>query len=86
MSSRAKHSHELALRRGVYQHDSQRAQGLVRGVTPQSLRDNDSLRQHVAGEMSQVQARLEGLIVERPRRRIIRPTSSHNGNGHAAAH
>ena len=36
------------------------AQGLVRGVTPQNLRDNDGLRQHVATEMAVVQSQLRG--------------------------
>jgi hypothetical protein len=57
----------------------EQAQELVRGVTPQELRDNAGLRQHVAAEMSQVQARLEGMIVERPRRQILRPGPSRNG-------
>jgi len=62
------------------------AQELVRGVTPQDLRTNDGLRQHVASQMSQVQSRLDGLIVERPRRQIIRSGPSRNGGSHAAAH
>jgi hypothetical protein len=61
----------------------EQAQELVRGVTPQALRDNDALRQHVATEMSQVQARVETLIIERPRRQIIRSGPSRNGGGHA---
>jgi hypothetical protein len=63
----------------------EQAQRLVQGVTPQDLRDNDSLRQHVATEMTRVQAQVEGLIVDRPRRRIIRVQPSANGGGHAAA-
>ena len=62
----------------------EQAQALVRGVTPQALRDDAGLRAHVAAEMSQVQARLEGMIVERPRRQIIRSGASRNGGGHAA--
>jgi hypothetical protein len=60
-----------------------RAQDLVRGVTPQDLRDNDGLRQHVAREMAVVQSQLDGMIVERPRRQIIRPKANGNGAGHA---
>ena len=59
------------------------AQELVRGVTPQNLRDNDGLRQHVAREMSVVQSHLEGMIVERPRRQIIRSGPGRNGDSHA---
>jgi hypothetical protein len=45
---------------------------VVRGVQPQSLRDNDGLRQTVARELGQVQGVLDGLLVDRPRRNIIR--------------
>jgi hypothetical protein len=48
------------------------AQRVVRGVEPQQLRDNQQLRQHVATELSVVQSALDGLLVDRPRRNIIR--------------
>ena len=48
------------------------AQRIVRGVEPQNLRDNAGLRQHVATEMSRVQSVLDGLLVDRPRRNILR--------------
>jgi hypothetical protein len=48
------------------------AQRIIRGVEPQSLRDNAGLRQHVATEMSRVQSVLDGLLVDRPRRNILR--------------
>lgn len=48
------------------------AQRIVRGVEPQDLRDNEGLRQHVATEMSRVQSVLDGLLVDRPRRAILR--------------
>ncbi|MEX0585625.1 MAG: hypothetical protein WD176_03210, partial [Pirellulales bacterium] len=48
------------------------AQRVVRGVEPQSLRDNQSLRQQVATQLSGVQAVLDGLLVDRPRRNILR--------------
>jgi hypothetical protein len=60
----------------------EQAQELVRGLKPQELRDNDSLRQHLAAEMAQVQARLDEMVVERPRRHIIR-SGSGNGGSHA---
>jgi hypothetical protein len=47
-------------------------QGIVRGVKPQQLRDQQSLRQHVATELSAVTSVLDGLLVDRPRRNIIR--------------
>ena len=62
----------------------EQAQGLVRGVTPQDLRDNDSLRQQVTTKMAQVQARLDGMIVERPRRQIIRSGAARNGGTYGA--
>ncbi|MBN2579375.1 MAG: hypothetical protein JXB10_10320 [Pirellulales bacterium] len=48
------------------------AQRIVRGVQPQDLRDNAGLRQHVAAELSRVQSMLDGLLVDRPRRNILR--------------
>jgi hypothetical protein len=48
------------------------AQRIVRGVEPQQLRDNQGLRQHVATELSAVQSVLDGLLVDRPRRNILR--------------
>ena len=49
-----------------------RAQQIVSGVEAQALRDNDALRQHVATQFSQVQSVIDGMLVDRPRRRIIR--------------
>jgi hypothetical protein len=50
----------------------EQAQQLVQGVSPQSLRDDTSLRQQVATRLGQVQAQLDGMLVDAPRRRIIR--------------
>lgn len=50
----------------------EQAQRIVRNVEPQQLRDNASLRQHVATQLSGVQSALDGLLVDRPRRNIIR--------------
>jgi hypothetical protein len=47
-------------------------QQVVSGVEPQSLRDNQVLRTSVAGELSQVQSVLDDLLVDRPRRNILR--------------
>jgi hypothetical protein len=54
---------------------------LVQGITPEHLRDNDSLRQDVASEMARVRAQVETLIVDAPRRRLVRARPSSNG-GH----
>jgi hypothetical protein len=54
----------------------ERAQRAVRGVGAQDLRDSGTLRQRVAARLSQVQTSLDALLVERPRRRILRSASS----------
>ena len=48
------------------------AQRVVCGVEPQELRDSSSLRQNVATQMAVVQASLDQLLVDRPRRNIQR--------------
>lgn len=50
----------------------QQCQATVSGVQPQSLRNDQSLRRRVATELSAVQSVLDGLLVDRPRRRILR--------------
>ena len=47
-------------------------QQIVNGVQPNQLRTNRQLRQSVATNLSRVQSGLDGLLVDRPRRRIIR--------------
>ena len=47
-------------------------QQVVSGVEPQTLRDNQVLRTSVASELSQVQNVLDDLLVDRPRRNILR--------------
>jgi len=50
------------------------AQQVVRGVAARDLRGDSGLRQQVATDLSKVQAALDGMMVDRPRRRILRPT------------
>lgn len=50
------------------------AQQLLRGVEPQTLRHAPPLRQQLATQLSAVQGTLDGLLVDRPRRNLIRPT------------
>jgi hypothetical protein len=57
------------------------AMQLVRGVTPRDLRDNGTLRQQVAEEMARVQTQVGALMVERPRRQLVRPNAARNGGG-----
>jgi hypothetical protein len=63
----------------------EQAQELVRGVRPQELRNDQALRRHVGEEMERMQARVESLIVDAPRRRIIRTQPTLNGGNHEAA-
>ena len=48
------------------------AQRVVRGVEPQQLRDSQTLRQTISTQMTAVQAGLDQLLVDRPRRNIQR--------------
>ena len=48
------------------------AQEIVRGVQPQQLRENSGLREHVAGRLETVQQALGEMMVDRPRRNILR--------------
>ena len=49
-----------------------RAQQVIGGVEPQRLRDSAVLRQRVVTQLSGVQSSLDGLLVDRPRRNILR--------------
>jgi hypothetical protein len=52
------------------------AQRIVGNVEPQQLRENANLRQRVTGQLSGVQSVLDGLLVDRPRRNILRSQRS----------
>ena len=58
-----------------------RCENLMRGVQPQTLRDNESLRRSLSTNLSSVQSSLDQLVVDRPRRNIIRPNRSANSSG-----
>lgn len=49
------------------------ARRLLSGVQPQELRDNATRRQQLASQLAGVQASVDGMLVDRPRRTIIRP-------------
>lgn len=52
-------------------------QRIVRGTEPQQLRDDSSLRSRIATQLSAVSASLDGLMVDRPRRSLLRrPTEA----------
>ena len=50
------------------------AQRAVRNVGAEDLRDSDAIRSQVATQLSRVQSSLDALLVDRPRRRILRNT------------
>jgi hypothetical protein len=52
------------------------AQRIVRGVEPQHLRDHADLRRDIATQLSAVRSTLDDLMVDRPRRRILRNAAS----------
>jgi hypothetical protein len=52
------------------------AQRITRGIEPQALRDNTVLRQQIVTQLSGVQSVLDGLLVDRPRRNILRRARS----------
>ena len=45
---------------------------IVSGVAPHELREDRGLRQRISGQLAGVGAMLDGLLVDRPRRRILR--------------
>lgn len=49
-----------------------RANQLMNGVRPQQLRSSESTRQQIASGLAGVQASLDQLLVDRPRRNILR--------------
>ena len=57
------------------------AQRAVRGVAPQDLRDNESLRRDLSTRLSRVRSELDGMLVDRPRRRILRTAEPTTGGG-----
>jgi hypothetical protein len=56
-----------------------RAQQAVRDVGAQDLRDSESLRGQVAAQLTRVQASLDAMLVDRPRRRILRNAPASGG-------
>jgi hypothetical protein len=60
----------------------QTAQQVVQGAEPQVVRNSQSLRQHITAQLSAVQASLDQMLVDQPRRRILRGRSG-TGNGEA---
>jgi hypothetical protein len=64
----------------------EQAQRLVSGLRPQELRDSQNLRQRVTTQLSGVQAALDGMMIDRPRRSIIRAGAGRQGGPDASTH
>lgn len=47
-------------------------QQVVGGVDPQHLRDSETLRENITTQLSGLQSTLDGVLVDRPRRNILR--------------
>lgn len=54
------------------EHLVDQAKQIVRGVQPQVLRDDQAFRQQIVAQLSAVESQVEGLLVDRPRRNILR--------------
>lgn len=52
------------------------ARRAISGVDPQAVRDNSGLRQQVAAQLSAVSATLDQMLVDQPRRKILRPVQT----------
>jgi len=52
------------------------AQQVIRGTEPQRLRENTVMRSEVAGELARVETLVNRLLVDRPRRNLLRPVRS----------
>ena len=55
------------------------AQRAVRGVRPQDLRDSQSLRSQVGDQLVRVRTSRDAMLIEKPRRRILRQSPSSSG-------
>ena len=55
------------------------AQGAVRGVGPGDLRASGALRASVAADLGRVREALDGMLTDRPRRRILRTSLASAG-------
>jgi hypothetical protein len=60
------------------------AQQVLAGVDPHVVRNSSSLRQHITSQLADVQSHLDQMLVEGPRRRILR-TQPAAGNGQASS-
>jgi hypothetical protein len=52
------------------------AQRAIRGVAAQDIRDSNVIRQELAQQLTRVQTSLDAMLIDRPRRRILRNPSA----------
>jgi hypothetical protein len=57
------------------------AQKVLHGTDPQAVRNSESLRKNITSQLSVVQAHLDEMLVDAPRRRILRSGSMPASNG-----
>ncbi len=57
-----------------------RCERVVRGIEPRQLRDNESLRQSVSTQLAAMQSNLDQMLIDRPRRNILRPSQPRPGD------
>lgn len=57
------------------------ARKAIGNIDPAAVRDSDALRRQVAGQLSTVAAHLDQLLVDQPRRRVLRPAAAREGAG-----
>jgi hypothetical protein len=53
----------------------EQAREAIKGTNPNRLRTSADLREKVAGKLADVERTLSGMMTDRPRRRILRPTT-----------
>jgi hypothetical protein len=51
------------------------AQRAIRGVAAQDIRDSNVIRQELAQQLTRVQTSLDAMLIDRPRRRLLRSAS-----------
>jgi hypothetical protein len=62
----------------------EKAQGLLQGVTPDQVRSLPDVRQQLQTGMAAMSQQLDQLLVDAPRRRILRsPSTNNHGGSHA---
>lgn len=57
------------------------ARAALEGVDPDAVRTSDALRQHLTSQLASVQSALDGMLIDQPRRRILRVNRSGTPEG-----